>query len=94
MGIPHNSSESTNKTPFNLAFGIKVMIPIKIGLLIANRVLQRVEQFNPTLSQPYLLEKTRNQAHIQMVIYRQRVTRYYNSHGKSKIFHLGDLVLW
>lgn len=84
----------TNKTPFNLVFGTKVVIPIEIGL-----PTMRIENFDELSnsarlrSNLNLLEEIWNQAHLRMAAYWQQATRYYNSHVKLKTFYPRDFVL-
>ena len=80
--------------PFRLAFETKAVIPLDIGLSTL-----RTERFELENNQAQLranlefLDFLREQALIQTVAYQQRVTKYYNSRVKSKVFQVGDLVL-
>ena len=84
----------TKETPFKLTFGTEAMIPLDIGL-----PTPQVENFNQLGNDAQLwanldlLDEAREQALIRMVVYRHRVTRYYNSQVKSKVFKVKDLVL-
>ena len=70
------------------------MISIELKLPSA-RVMAFDEQHNPQdlKANLNLLEEKREIARVWMVAYKQKVTRYYNSRIKSKVFRAGDLVL-
>ena len=82
------------ETPFRLAFGTKAVILLDIRFLTL-----RTEHFELQNNQAQLranldfLDSIREQALIWTVIYQQKVAKYYNSRVKSKVFHVGDLVL-
>ena len=70
---------------FNMVYGTKMMIPLEIGLPLA-----RMEQYSKPNNSEYrradldLLSEVRQQALIQMAVYRQRVAQYYNAKVKPK----------
>lgn len=61
-----------NESPFNLVFGVEIVILFKIGLSMI-----RLEYYEEPSNSSYLksnldlLEETRNQAHLRMATYRQ-----------------------
>lgn len=65
---------STNKAPFNLAFGTKTMILDEIGLST-----MRIEYYDESSNSSQLrtnldlLDETRNQTHQRMAMYQQRI---------------------
>ena len=84
----------TGETPFALAFGTEVVIPIELKLPSA-RVVAFDEQRNPQdlKANLDLSKEKRKTARVRMAAYKQKVARYYNSRVKSKVFRAGDLVL-
>ena len=84
----------TGETPFALAFGTEAVIPIELKLPSA-RVVAFNEHHNSQglKANLDLLEEKWEAAQIWMAAYRQKVTRYYNSRVKNKVFRAGDLVL-
>ena len=85
---------ATNETPFNLTFGIEVVIPVEVRLLTL-RTENFVEEGNSELLRKNIdmIEKARDKARQRVAAYQQRVARYYNSRAKMKSFRSGDLVL-
>ena len=71
-----------------------MMILLEIGLPSA-----RVEQYNESSNSEYrridldLLSEVRQQAQVRMVAYRQRISWYYNTKVKPKVFHPRDPIL-
>ncbi|XP_073109536.1 uncharacterized protein [Elaeis guineensis] len=84
----------TSETPFNLAFGNKVVILLEFGL-----PSPKVEQYNEDTNSVWLranldlIEESRECVAVRMVAYHQWVARYYNFRVKLKEFRAGDLVL-
>ena len=82
------------ESPFNLAYGIEVVIPVEIRL-----PSMRVERYDETSNLDHrradldLLSKIQEQAWLRMAAYQQRVARYYNRRVKPKKIHPEDLVL-
>ena len=71
-----------------------MVIPVEIDLL-SNRVKKFYETTNSGQLKIDLdlLNEVREQAHIKMTIYKQRIAKYYNVYVKSKSFQKDDLVL-
>lgn len=82
------------ETSFNLAFGIEVVFPIKIGLPSF-----RVEKYNENTNSEWLranldlLEENREHATMRIACNHHRMARYYNARVKTKGFKVDDLVL-
>ena len=85
---------SIEETPFRLAYGIEIVIPMEIDLL-SDRVRNFYEATNSDRLRTDLdlLDEVREQAHVRMATYKQRIVRYYNIWVKSKSFQKGDLIL-
>ncbi|XP_077249122.1 uncharacterized protein LOC143888559 [Tasmannia lanceolata] len=86
----HRNDES----PFNLSFGVEAIIPVEIAIP-SPRVEGYNEQMNDKLMRSCLelVEETRKKAQIRVVVYQQRVARYYNHRMKERALKEGDLVL-
>ena len=82
------------ETPFQLIFGVEAVIPVEFGL-----PSEKVKNFYETINSDQLridldlFEETREQVHIKMVAYKQRIAMYYNAQIKSKSFQKDDLIL-
>ena len=88
LGISDNSRTSTGESPYNLAFGSEVVIPVEVGLPTI-RIQHYEEPSNSDRRKAdldFLLE-------VRMAAYQQKVARYYDRSVKRKIFQPGDLVL-
>ena len=85
---------STGETPFSLAYGSEVVIPLEIGLPTL-----RTSEWEPTrndLAQSQaldLLEEIREQAMIRLASYQQQLKKGYNKNVQPRSFQQGDLVL-
>ena len=81
-------------TPFNLAFGVDAVIPVKIGI---NSL--RVSHFDPEQNEANLranldlLEKIREEASVKAADKQRVVAQYFNKQIKLRIFNEGNLVL-
>ena len=70
------------------------MIPIEIGLLS-----DKVKNFNEITNSDRLridldlLDEVREQVHVRMMTYKQRIAKYYNARVKLKSFQKDDLIL-
>lgn len=76
----------TSETPFNIAFGTKAMILLKLGLPSF-----WVENFHESSNSEHLWanldlpEEIQEQATVRMMAYRQRVTRYHDTRVRGKL---------
>jgi hypothetical protein len=88
--------ESTNTTPYRLAFGHDVVLPVKI-LLQSTRVQRQFEiptnhYWNMILDELVDLDEERLMALEVLTKQKERVEKAYNKKFKSKHFTQGDLV--
>ncbi|XP_074352085.1 uncharacterized protein LOC141691246 [Apium graveolens] len=85
---------ATGETPFRLAYGIDVVLPVEISL-----ISPRVEVFDPSLTleglrfHNDLLEETREKSRLRMITQQEKTAKYFNKKVKNKRFKVGDLVL-
>ncbi|GKV52511.1 hypothetical protein SLEP1_g59089 [Rubroshorea leprosula] len=88
------SRTATGETPYHLAFGIKVVIPIEIGV-ISLWVTYFDEGRNGQLLQENLnlLAKVREEAQFRTLVYKQKLANFYNKQVCPQTFKVGDLVL-
>ncbi|KAJ4702888.1 Rve domain-containing protein [Melia azedarach] len=88
------SRTAIGETPFSLSFGFEAIIPAEIGIptyRITNfQEKKNYEALNLNLD---LLEEKREESHIRVAVYQQRIARYYNKKVKARRFMEGDLVL-
>ena len=84
----------TRETPFNLTYGTKAVILVKVGLTSLRRELFD-EQSNDDQLKLNLdcLDEVRDQASQRMTKYQHKMAEYYNQRVKLKRFNIGDLVL-
>ncbi|KAM2328589.1 hypothetical protein ACFXTH_015041 [Malus domestica] len=85
---------STGETPFSLAFGTEAVVPVELEQATF-RVQNYVQSENDkqlTLNLD-LVEEHRNQAHLRNVVYKQRISNYYDSRVKPRSFKVKDWVL-
>ena len=82
------------ETPFALAFGHEVVVPVEIGV-----AMRRIDHFDEhknndqmCLNLDMLTEK-REQASKRSAAYQQRVSRYYNKKVRVRQFKVGDWIL-
>lgn len=84
----------TSETPFSLAFETEVVVQVEIGI-----ATHRTENFDPKANEKglrnnlNLLEEKRDKVALQVAVYKQKITKYYNSRVKARRFTVGDLVL-
>ena len=85
---------ATGESPFNLAYGTEVVLPIEVSLQ-SLRIDNYEEPENSDLKRIDLglLSSTRLQAQIRMAAYQQKVAKYYNARVKEQTFRTGDMVL-
>ncbi|KAL5541056.1 hypothetical protein UlMin_042629 [Ulmus minor] len=85
---------TTGETPFSLAYGVEVVIPIEISLPTF-RVDNFDEESNDVLLAltTDLLEEKREISQVRAAALQQTIARYYNSKVKLRRFVKGDLVL-
>ena len=85
---------STGETPYLLAYGSEVVIPLEIGLPTL-----RTSEWEPTrndMAQSQaldLLEERREQVMIRLASYQQQLKKGYNENVRPRSFQQGDLVL-
>ena len=77
------------ETPFKMAFGTEVVVPVEIGVSSIRRAWYD-EGLKLALN---CLPEVRDDAAQRMALYQERITRYYNQRVKLKHFNPGDLVL-
>ena len=84
----------TGETPFKLAFGIKAVIPVEVGMSSLRQTsyddLSNDEGLKLALD--FLLE-VRDDAAQRMALYHEKMTKYHNHRVKLKRFNPGDMVL-
>ncbi|KAL5777698.1 hypothetical protein ACOSP7_010624 [Xanthoceras sorbifolium] len=87
-------STSIGETPFAIAFGVEVVIPIEMRIQ-SPRVAMYDQAHNITALESNLdeLESFRDKAQIRNAMYQQRVASHYNSKVREIRFQLNDLVL-
>ena len=75
------------ETPFTLTYETEAVILVKIGLL-SDRIRNFYEATNSDRLRTDLdlLDEVREQAHIRMMTYKQRIVKYYNVQIKLKSF--------
>ncbi|XP_043717770.1 uncharacterized protein LOC122665684 [Telopea speciosissima] len=85
---------ATGETPFMLAYGTEVVIPVEV-----RETSMMVQFYNPEVNDEELrvnldlLEEIRETARVKNVAHQQRTAPHYNSKLKAKRFHQGELVL-
>ena len=85
---------STGETPFSLAYGSEVVIPLEIGLPTLKTSKWEPARNDLAQSQALdLLEERREQAMIRLASYQQQLKKRYNKNVRPRSFQQGDLVL-
>ncbi|XP_022857369.1 uncharacterized protein LOC111378409 [Olea europaea var. sylvestris] len=79
------------KIPFMLAYGIEVMVPVKIRLPSHRRLVPETSEH--TTEHLDLLEEVREQAAIKVASYQTKTAKHFNSKVKTQRFRAGNLVL-
>ena len=84
----------TRETPFQLAYGIKAVIPTKVGLT-SYRVDNHDERRNDKVMhlQLDLVDKVRVTTKQRLAQYQDLMAKHYNSKVRHKDFKIEDLVL-
>ncbi|XP_074377980.1 uncharacterized protein LOC141719495 [Apium graveolens] len=86
---------TTGATPFLLAYGAEVFVPVEISYssprIQAYNAEENDERQKLALD---LIDEVRDQAHAKIVEYQKNVSFYYNLRVKEIFFKKGDLVLW
>ncbi|KAL0461222.1 UNVERIFIED_CONTAM: hypothetical protein Slati_0009800 [Sesamum latifolium] len=85
---------STQKTPFNLVYGTKAVLPAKIGeetwMIKSYDITKNLESRREDLD---LVEERREMTERRVHIYKSRMTRAYDNNVRPRGFKEGDLVL-
>ena len=85
---------STGETPFSLAYGSEVVIPLKIGLPTLRTSKWELTRNDLAQSQALdLVEERREQAMIRLASYQQQLKKGYKKNVQPRSFQQGDLVL-
>ena len=84
----------TGNTPFALAYGVDVVIPIEIGLPTIRTEAGMQDDANTELGRNLdWVDEIRETASIRMVDYQQRAAAHYNRKARPRNFKSGTLVL-
>ena len=85
---------TTGETPFSLAYGVEVVIPIEIGMPTF-RIDNFDEENNGVMLAlaTDLLEEKREISQVWAIALQQVAARYYNNKFKCRRFTKGDLVM-
>ena len=82
---------SMGKTPFNLCYGSKALIPIEMGVSTLRVELFNLKSYERNLRNNLdLLDELHDQARVQQAAYNRRIERYYNRRVKARTFLPGD----
>lgn len=85
---------TTGHSPFSMAYGFEVMIPVEETILTHQR-----DTYNPTTNHTLLqellvlIEELRENSQLWVAAYQQKVAKYFNVRVKDRKFSVGDLVL-
>ncbi|XP_022846483.1 uncharacterized protein LOC111369265 [Olea europaea var. sylvestris] len=82
---------TTGETPFMLAFGLEVTIPIEVNLPTIRKLETNMEE--QTTEHVDLLEEVREQASLRASSYQSRIARHFNNKVLTRRFRVADLVL-
>ena len=86
--------EATSHTPFSLVYGSEAMLPVEIGIPTTRITYYSCsENDNEKRINLDLLPETRGNALLRSIIQKQRMTRQFNQHVKTRHLKVGDLVL-
>ncbi|GKV11390.1 hypothetical protein SLEP1_g22653 [Rubroshorea leprosula] len=88
------SRTATGETPYHLAFGTKVVIPIEIGVP-SFWATHFDEGRNGQLLRENLdlLAEVIEEARLRTLVYKQKLANFYNKRVRPRTFKVGDLVL-
>nr|KAJ0219998.1 hypothetical protein LSAT_V11C200069710 [Lactuca sativa] len=87
--VTNRTMDPTKEIPFNLVYGTKVVVLIKVSI-------QTLRTSNPYANQRVSLdqlEERHNNTSIQQTTYKVMVERYYNKQVKGRYWAVGDVVL-
>ncbi|XP_075640212.1 uncharacterized protein LOC142611953 [Castanea sativa] len=85
---------TTGETPFKLAFGTKVVIPVEVGMLSLRRTCYDEHNYDKGLKLAFdCLPEVRDDAAQRMALYQERMTKYYNQRVKLKHFNPRNMKL-
>lgn len=85
---------STRETPFSLAYGMEVIIPLEIGLPTMRTEAYNHEQNKERIAEHLdMIKERREQALIRLATYQQQLVRSYQKKVRERLFKVGDLVL-
>jgi transposase InsO family protein len=86
--------KSTGETPFALAYGVEVVIPLEVGMPTTRTTDFVVETNEDNLWKDLdLLEERRDLAVVRLASYQQQMRREHDKNIKPRVFQVGDLVL-
>ena len=92
--IRTTAHSGTRDTPFNLAFGIDAVIPVKISINTLRIFHYDLQQNKSNLSANLdLLKEIREDAGVKAAAKQRSVTQHFNKQVKARSFKEGDLVL-
>ena len=94
MGISDDCKDTTEETPFRLAYGADAVIPAEIGLT-SYRVQSYTEDKNKEAMrfQLDLVDEVRAIAEHRLARYQNLMSKHYNTRVRHRDFQIGDLVL-
>ena len=85
---------ATGETPYSLAFGIKVVLPIEHRLTSFKGQHYELEDYEVKLRANLdLLEDKQEKATKRVETYQSKIARYFNKRVRTRNFKEGDLVL-
>ena len=94
LWIYRTTPSSTRETPFSLTYGVEVVIPLEIGLLVI-----RMEYYDSVTNETslatdlVLAEERKDLALIHLATYQNGLQRMYEKRVNSRELAVGDLVL-
>ena len=86
--------EATGRSPFELVYGSEAVLPVEIGTE-SLRIQTFSAEENEQLMKESLdfLDEVREEAREKMIVYKQRISRFYNRRVNERPLKVGDLVL-
>ena len=87
------SLKPTRVSPFALTYGMKAIIPTKIGMPILWTEIPRKANTEAITKDLDMVDELQEAAVICVASYQQRMTNLYNIRVRSRMFRAGDLVL-
>lgn len=91
-----NSKKSIGTSPFQLVYGIEVVIPVQLALLVMKFFQEEVEESNPTqrrMLQMIELNQVREALVEKTQAYKDKVKSIFDKRANQKKFQVDDLVL-